>query len=96
MTLVSASSRVSELATALAGGGFPWAGKAGMLAAAKDYWNPGKTQFWQDEGVPLVIDQREGYFLHDVEGKTLIDVHRHLDTEQAAGEGERGLIMRDR
>src|SRR6201986_700465 len=75
MTVVSTSSRVSELASALANGGFPWESKAQMLAASQQYWNPGKTQFWLDEGVPLVIDRREGYFLHDVDGKTLIDVH---------------------
>src|SRR6478752_7319329 len=34
-----------------------------------------KTQFWIDSGVPLVIDRREGYFIYDVEGKRLIDVH---------------------
>ena len=39
------------------------------------HWNPGKTRFWVDEGIPLVIDRREGYFLHDVSGKRLIDVH---------------------
>ena len=69
------TSRVAELAAAVAEGGFPWASKAEMLAASKEYWNPGKTQFWLDEGVPLVIDRREGYYLHDVDGKTLIDVH---------------------
>ncbi len=49
--------------------------KAGVLAAAKEYWNPGKTQFWIDSGVPLVIDQRDDYFIHDMSGKRLIDVH---------------------
>jgi acetylornithine/succinyldiaminopimelate/putrescine aminotransferase len=34
-----------------------------------------KTQFWSDSGVPLVIDRREGYFIYDVGGKRLIDVH---------------------
>jgi|SRR5215831_3377666 len=28
--------------------------------------------------------------------ETLVDVHSHLDTEQTAGEGEWGLVMRDR
>ncbi|WP_420843159.1 aspartate aminotransferase family protein [Cryptosporangium phraense] len=46
-----------------------------MLEASQSYWNPGKTRFWIDEGVPLVIDRREGYHLHDVSGHTLIDVH---------------------
>ena len=46
-----------------------------VLSASAEYWNPGKTRFWIDEGVPLVIDRREGYHLHDVAGHTLIDVH---------------------
>jgi hypothetical protein len=46
-----------------------------MLAKSKQFWNPGKTQFWIDSGVPLVIDRREGYFIYGVEGKRLIDVH---------------------
>jgi acetylornithine/succinyldiaminopimelate/putrescine aminotransferase len=49
--------------------------KAEMLAKSKQFWNPDKTQFWIDSGVPLVIDRREGYFVYDVEGKRLIDVH---------------------
>src|ERR1700681_1537582 len=46
-----------------------------MLAKSKQFWNPDKTQFWIDSGVPLVIDRREGYFIYDLEGKRLIDVH---------------------
>src|SRR6201981_3023229 len=46
-----------------------------MLAKSKQFWNPDKTQFWIAWGVPLVIDRREGYFIYDVEGKRLIDVH---------------------
>jgi acetylornithine/succinyldiaminopimelate/putrescine aminotransferase len=46
-----------------------------VLEKAIRYWNPGKTQFWLDEGVPLVIDRREGYFLYDMSGSRLIDVH---------------------
>ncbi|MGE5135513.1 MAG: aspartate aminotransferase family protein [Gemmatimonadota bacterium] len=46
-----------------------------MLAKSREFWNPGKTQFWTESGVPLVIDRRDGYFIYDVEGKRLIDVH---------------------
>jgi acetylornithine/succinyldiaminopimelate/putrescine aminotransferase len=46
-----------------------------VLEKAKTYWNPGKTQFWVDAGVPLVIDRREGYFLYDMSGRRLIDLH---------------------
>jgi acetylornithine/succinyldiaminopimelate/putrescine aminotransferase len=52
-----------------------FATKAEVLATAERYWNPDKTRFWQDAGVPLVIGRREGYILHDVEGKRLIDMH---------------------
>src|SRR4029077_12672682 len=52
-----------------------FASKQDMLAKSKQFWNPDKTQFWIDSGVPLVIDRREGDFIYDVEGKRLIDVH---------------------
>jgi acetylornithine/succinyldiaminopimelate/putrescine aminotransferase len=56
-------------------GQFSFASKDEVLEKAKTYWNPGKTQFWIDAGVPLVIDRREGYFLYDMSGRRLIDVH---------------------
>jgi acetylornithine/succinyldiaminopimelate/putrescine aminotransferase len=46
-----------------------------VLDASRRYWNPGKTEFWTESGVPLVIDRREGYFLYDMTGSRLIDVH---------------------
>ena len=49
--------------------------KLDFLEASKTYWNPDKTQFWQDAGVDLVIDRREGYCLYDMDGRRLIDVH---------------------
>ncbi len=52
-----------------------FASRAEMLAKSKEFWNPDKTQFWIDSGVPLVIDRRDGYFIYDVDGKRLIDVH---------------------
>ena len=52
-----------------------FASKSEMLAKSKEFWNPDKTQFWSDSGVPLVIDRREEYFIYDVSGKRLIDVH---------------------
>ena len=45
-----------------------FASKGEMLAKSKQFWNPGKTQFWIESGVPLVIDRREDYFIYDVEG----------------------------
>lgn len=56
-------------------GVFSFSSKAEVLEKAKTYWNPGKTQFWIDSGVPLVIDRREDYFLYDMSGKRLIDTH---------------------
>ncbi len=56
-------------------GAFSFASKDDVLEKATTYWNPGKTQFWVDSGVPLVIDRREEYFLYDMSGKRLIDVH---------------------
>lgn len=49
--------------------------KQEFLERSKTFWNPGKTQAWQDMGVDLVIDRREGYFLYDMDGRRLIDVH---------------------
>jgi acetylornithine/succinyldiaminopimelate/putrescine aminotransferase len=46
-----------------------------VLDKARRYWNPGKTKFWSDAGIPLVIDRREGYLLFDMDGGRLIDVH---------------------
>jgi acetylornithine/succinyldiaminopimelate/putrescine aminotransferase len=52
-----------------------FASKQEVLAKSKEFWNPDKTQFWIDSGVPLVIGRREGYLIYDVDGKRLIDVH---------------------
>ncbi|WP_337660218.1 class-III pyridoxal-phosphate-dependent aminotransferase [Anderseniella sp. Alg231-50] len=49
--------------------------KLHVLEAAKRHWNPNKTQFWQDAGVDLIIDRREGYCLYDMDGARLIDAH---------------------
>lgn len=54
---------------------YGYASKAEVLADARRYWNPDKTGFWQAEGVPLVIGERSGYRLTDVDGHEVIDVH---------------------
>ena len=46
-----------------------------FLERSKTYWNPGKTTDWQNFGVDLVVDRREGYYLYDMDGRRLIDVH---------------------
>jgi putrescine aminotransferase len=49
--------------------------KTDFIERSMEYWNPGKTGDWQRMGVDLVIDRREGYYLYDVDGRRLIDVH---------------------
>jgi acetylornithine/succinyldiaminopimelate/putrescine aminotransferase len=66
---------VSEPETALDHGFFSFASKTEVLEKSKEFWNPDKTTFWSESGVPLVIDRREDYFIYDVSGKRLIDVH---------------------
>lgn len=56
-------------------GTFSFESKAQVLDRAKAFWNPDKTQFWTDAGVDLVIDRREDYFLWDMSGRRLIDMH---------------------
>jgi acetylornithine/succinyldiaminopimelate/putrescine aminotransferase len=56
-------------------GTFAFESKTEVLERAKTFWNPDKTQFWIDAGVDLVIDRREDYFLWDMSGRRLIDMH---------------------
>jgi len=56
-------------------GTFSFDSKAEVLEQSKTFWNPGKTQFWIDEGVDLVIDRRQDYYLWDMSGRRLIDLH---------------------
>ena len=49
--------------------------KDDFIARTLKFWNPGKTLQWRREGIDLVIDRREGYFLHDMDGGRLIDCH---------------------
>ena len=56
-------------------GDFSFESKDEVLDKSREYWNPGKTDFWVEAGVPLVIDRREEYFIHDMSGKRLLDVH---------------------
>lgn len=56
-------------------GDFSFASKEEMLEKSREFWNPGKTDFWVNAGVPLVIDRREDYFIYDMSGKRLLDVH---------------------
>jgi len=49
--------------------------KAQVLKDSIQFWNPEKTQNWQNQGVDLVIGRREGYYLYDMSGHRLIDLH---------------------
>lgn len=54
---------------------FRFDSKADVLERSEQYWNPDKTRFWSESGIDLVIDQREGYRIWDMDGRQLIDVH---------------------
>ena len=54
---------------------FSFESKADFLSRSEEFWNPDKTRFWQDAGVDLVIDRREGYLFWDMAGRRLIDLH---------------------
>lgn len=56
-------------------GHFKFDSKQELFDKAIKFWNPDKTRFWQSVGVDLVIDRREGYFLYDMSGRRLIDLH---------------------
>jgi len=49
--------------------------KSDVLDKSIKWWNPGKTKQWQADGVNLVIGERKGYYLYDMEGKELMDLH---------------------
>ncbi len=49
--------------------------KADVLRDSIEYWNPHKTQAWGEYGVDLVIGKREAYYLYDMSGHRLIDLH---------------------
>lgn len=56
-------------------GFFSYDSKEDMLERSRAFWNPDKTDFWQDAGIDLVIDRREGYLFWDMAGRRLIDLH---------------------
>lgn len=46
-----------------------------VLEQSINWWNPGKTRQWQNDGIDLVMGKREGYYFYDMNGKKLMDVH---------------------
>ncbi|MBO8173434.1 MAG: aspartate aminotransferase family protein [Bacillaceae bacterium] len=49
--------------------------KEKVLEQSIKWWNPGKTRQWQEDGIDFVMGKREGYYLHDMNGKELMDLH---------------------
>ena len=56
-------------------GQFRFESKEEVIRKSIQFWNPDKTRFWQSAGIDLVIGKREGYFLYDLDGRRLIDLH---------------------
>jgi len=54
---------------------FGFTSKQDIVDASRAYWNPSKVDFWKDQDIPLVIGERHGYELFDVDGHRLLDVH---------------------
>lgn len=50
-------------------------GKEEVLQKSIDWWNPGKTRQWQEDGIDFVMGKREGYYIYDMHGKRLMDLH---------------------
>ena len=74
--VASQSYYVADVALAMFDYGlFKFASKEEVLEKAIQYWNPDKTRFWQSVGVDLVINRREGYYIYDMNGRRLIDLH---------------------
>jgi putrescine aminotransferase len=56
-------------------GDFKFSSKQEVFDKSIEYWNPEKTQFWLNAGIDLIIDKRQDYFIYDMSGKRLIDLH---------------------
>ena len=56
-------------------GFFSYDSKADFLDRSKSSGTRTRREFWQDAGVDLVIDRREGYLFWDMDGRRLIDLH---------------------
>jgi len=54
---------------------FGFESKRDVIEASRAYWNPYKVDWWENQGIPLVIGERQGYELVDVDGHRLLDVH---------------------
>ncbi|WP_043589814.1 aspartate aminotransferase family protein [Geminisphaera colitermitum] len=51
------------------------ADKAAVQRDSISYWNPHKVRNWQVSGVDFIMGRREGYYIYDMTGHRLIDLH---------------------
>ncbi|NSL51052.1 class-III pyridoxal-phosphate-dependent aminotransferase [Calidifontibacillus erzurumensis] len=49
--------------------------KEEVLRKSIEWWNPGKTRQWHEDGIDFVMGKREGYYIYDMNGKRLMDLH---------------------
>lgn len=49
--------------------------KEEVLKQSINFWNPGKTRQWQKDGIDFVMGKREGYYVFDMHGKRLMNLH---------------------
>jgi putrescine aminotransferase len=49
--------------------------KKEVLNRSIESWNPGKTRQWQEDGIDFVMGKREGYYVFDMHGKELMNLH---------------------
>ena len=56
-------------------GGFSFNSKQEVFEKSIEFWNPEKTNFWLKAGIDLIIDKRQDYFIYDMSGRRLIDLH---------------------
>ena len=56
-------------------GAYAPSSKEDFFEWSRRFWNPHKTDFWLSHGIDLVIGRRNDYFLYDVSGRRLIDLH---------------------
>lgn len=54
---------------------FGYGSLQGFLDHTAQVWNPDKVRFWAEVGTPLVIGERQGYFLFDTAGRRYFDLH---------------------
>lgn len=49
--------------------------KEDILKYSREYWNPSKTNEWQEQNIDFIIGKRYGYFFEDINGEKFYDIH---------------------